>query len=98
MAKPMEQIGWKELEIGNVIVEPSSSKEYRTGDWRTGLRPVVDTSRCTRCTFCYIFCPEGAVERTEEGYFLPNMTYCKGCGICAHECPVHCIDMKEEDQ
>lgn len=97
MAKPIDHIGWKELEVGAVVVEPANSREYRTGDWRTGGHPVVDTSRCTKCTLCYIYCPDGAIERSEEGYFLPNLTYCKGCGICAEECPVHCIEMTEEE-
>jgi Pyruvate/2-oxoacid:ferredoxin oxidoreductase delta subunit len=25
-----------------------------------------------------------------------NYDYCKGCGICAEECPVKCIAMVEE--
>jgi pyruvate ferredoxin oxidoreductase delta subunit len=38
-----------------------------------------------------------AIERTGEGYFLPNLYYCKGCGICAQECPVKCIEMVGEE-
>ena len=25
-----------------------------------------------------------------------DMDYCKGCGICAHECPKKCIEMVKE--
>lgn len=26
-----------------------------------------------------------------------DLDYCKGCGICAHECPTRCIEMVEEE-
>jgi pyruvate ferredoxin oxidoreductase delta subunit len=98
MAKPITEIVWTELEPGCVIVEPGNAREYRTGDWRTVGHPKVDTERCIKCAQCYIFCPDAAIERNEQGYFLPNLYYCKGCGICAHECPVKCIDMVPEGE
>jgi pyruvate ferredoxin oxidoreductase delta subunit len=93
----MEEIGWKDIKPGNIIEEVANSRHYKTGDWRTGLIPVVDIEKCTRCTLCYIFCPDAAMERRDDGYFIPNLYYCKGCGICAQECPVNCIEMKEEN-
>jgi pyruvate ferredoxin oxidoreductase delta subunit len=27
-----------------------------------------------------------------------DLEYCKGCGICAEECPVQAIDMVSEEQ
>ena len=44
MAKPMEDITWKELEPGCVILETGSSRSYRTGDWRTSGHPFPDCS------------------------------------------------------
>lgn len=41
---------------------------------------------CTHCDTCLVYCPEGVVRRVEQGYAL-DYTYCKGCGICVHECP-----------
>ena len=32
----------------------------------------------------------------QNGKFFIDYTYCKGCGICAHECPAQCIAMAEE--
>jgi pyruvate ferredoxin oxidoreductase delta subunit len=36
------------------------------------------------------------VQQGEDGFFAANMDYCKGCGICAHECWSRAISMVEE--
>jgi NADPH-dependent glutamate synthase beta subunit-like oxidoreductase/Pyruvate/2-oxoacid:ferredoxin oxidoreductase delta subunit len=41
---------------------------------------------CNSCDNCYNFCPDLAVIKTSNGYEV-NLDYCKGCGICANECP-----------
>ncbi len=41
---------------------------------------------CTRCDTCLVYCPEGIIRRTDEGY-LADLAYCKGCGVCVAECP-----------
>lgn len=41
---------------------------------------------CDECDNCYNFCPDLAVIRGPGGYRV-NLDYCKGCGICAQECP-----------
>jgi len=45
-----------------------------------------------------MYCPEGVVQKSEDGFFIINYTYCKGCGICAKECPVKAIEMKRESE
>jgi pyruvate ferredoxin oxidoreductase delta subunit len=45
---------------------------------------------------CYIFCPEGCIIEKEDGFFEADLDYCKGCGICAHECWPLAIKMVEE--
>jgi pyruvate ferredoxin oxidoreductase delta subunit len=35
-------------------------------------------------------------SRNEDGYYEQNYYYCKGCGICAKECPVDAISMVQE--
>lgn len=97
MAKPMEEITWQELEVGATVSEPGSSREYKTGTWRS-LRPVVDKNTCISCGVCWLYCPDAAIHRTEEGHFQADLEYCKGCGICARECPVGCITMVIEEE
>ncbi len=72
-----------------------SSERYHTADWRT-LRPEIHLDRCTRCNFCWKFCPDDAFGFDSEGYPVLRAEYCKGCGICAVECPPHAIEMVEE--
>ena len=33
-----------------------------------------------------------------DGTYMINYDICKGCGICAEECPSDAIEMVEEDQ
>jgi len=48
---------------------------------------------CFECDNCYNFCPDLAVVRTPDGY-QANLDYCKGCGICAKECPSGTLGMQ----
>ncbi len=91
-AKP----GWKSLPIGAVVVEPGSSVKYKTGDWRA-FRPVVDKAKCVNCLLCWIYCPDSSIIRREKWVDV-NYEHCKGCGICAHECPTKAIEMVEEQR
>ncbi len=97
MAKPMDQYTWKEIPVGCVVDEPGNARDYKTGDWKS-QKPVVDTDKCIKCGVCWVFCPDAAIHKNKEGYFLANLDYCKGCGICARECWTGCIRMVEEEK
>jgi len=86
--------GWKEISIAAVCWKPST--EFLTGDWKT-YKPVRDLAKCTRCLLCAIFCPDGAIQwNADKNDIEFDYKYCKGCGICANECPVKAIEMKLE--
>ncbi|MEM2106348.1 MAG: 4Fe-4S binding protein [Candidatus Bathyarchaeia archaeon] len=76
--------------------EPVMGAAGRTGSWRV-YRPLIDKTKCTRCLLCWLYCPEGCVERTIEDDVEVNLDYCKGCGICAEECPPKAITMVREE-
>jgi len=96
MANSDAIVGWKTITFGCHILEPGNSAEFRTGDWRS-QRPVTDKEECIKCGLCWIYCPDMAYDQNEEGYFEVNLEYCKGCGICAHECPKDAITMVPEE-
>jgi len=72
----------------------------KTGDWRSS-RPEIDPTRCivsksgkSACSQCWMFCPEGIVKKSIPVQI--DLDYCKGCGICAEECPAKAIHMVDE--
>jgi pyruvate ferredoxin oxidoreductase delta subunit len=73
---------------------PAGMSESKTFSGRT-QRPVIDHDACTRCGLCFIYCPEGIIERGEK--YTIRYDYCHGCGLCAVECPRDAISMVEED-
>jgi NADPH-dependent glutamate synthase beta subunit-like oxidoreductase len=48
---------------------------------------------CNACDNCMVLCPDHAVTRQNGGYEI-NYDYCKGCGICIHECPRDAIHLR----
>ncbi len=96
MAKTDAIVGWKTITFGCHILEPGNTAQFRTGDWRS-QRPVTDKEKCIKCGMCYIYCPDMAYSQDEEGYYECNLFYCKGCGICANECPKGAIQMVPEE-
>ncbi len=67
----------------------------KTGDWST-VKPVIN-DKCNFCLLCWEFCPDGVIKRVEGKRLEVDYDYCKGCGICAHECPVKAIEMVEQN-
>jgi 2-oxoacid:acceptor oxidoreductase gamma subunit (pyruvate/2-ketoisovalerate family)/2-oxoacid:acceptor oxidoreductase delta subunit (pyruvate/2-ketoisovalerate family) len=74
--------------------ETGRLRDIKVGDWRY-FRPTRDEEKCCHCGWCFLLCPTGCIAQGEKGY-AANLDYCKGCGICAEECPVHAIAMVPE--
>jgi len=98
---------WKEMEEGLVVpaIErgytkgpggQSRSKTYRRGTTKS-MRPVVRFDLCTKCTLCWLECPDECFDPTPDGLYDVDYEYCTGCGKCAQVCPVEgCIVMVDE--
>jgi 2-oxoacid:acceptor oxidoreductase delta subunit (pyruvate/2-ketoisovalerate family) len=60
-------------------------------------RRCLSCGNCFECDNCYGVCPDNAVVKLGPGKrFEFNYDYCKGCGICAAECPCGAIAMQPE--
>ncbi len=80
-----------------VIMNPGTAVEYKTGSWRS-RRPVVDKEKCINCMFCWMYCPDNSIL-VEKGEMKGiKLSHCKGCGICANQCPKDAIVMVEEGE
>ena len=61
-------------------------------------RRCLSCGNCFECDNCYGVCPDNAVIKLGAGQrFRFNYDYCKGCGICAQECPCGAIAMVPEE-
>jgi len=93
-------------------VRPKLAAARRTGtfeevtgglDESTALfeaRRCMSCGNCFGCDNCYGACPDNAVIKTGPGGpgdYEIDYDYCKGCGICAAECPCGAIAMVPEE-
>lgn len=61
-------------------------------------RRCLSCGNCFECDNCYGVCPDNAVIKLGPGKrFRIDYDFCKGCGICAAECPCGAIDMVPEE-
>jgi 2-oxoacid:acceptor oxidoreductase delta subunit (pyruvate/2-ketoisovalerate family) len=60
-------------------------------------RRCLSCGNCFECDNCYGVCPDNAVIKLGPGKrFKFDYDYCKGCGLCAQECPCGAIEMVAE--
>ena len=61
-------------------------------------RRCLSCGNCFLCDNCFGICPDNAVRKLDdpdEPYRF-DLDYCKGCGLCAAECPCGAIEMVPE--
>ncbi len=74
----------------------SRNEMFKRGTTKS-MRPVVRFDLCTKCTLCWLECPDECFDPTPDGYYDVNYEYCVGCGKCAEVCPIkECIVMADE--
>lgn len=62
-------------------------------------RRCMSCGSCFECDNCFGMCPDDAIIKLGEGLkYEIDYDYCKGCGICAAECPCGSIDMVPEQR
>jgi len=61
-------------------------------------RRCLSCGNCFECDNCYGVCPDNAINKLGPGMrFDFKYDYCKGCGLCASECPCGAIKMIPEE-
>ncbi|CAA7618080.1 FAD-dependent oxidoreductase [Magnetospirillum sp. UT-4] len=74
----------------------------------SGAQALAEANRCfscgncLACDNCWTLCPDNAVVKTTElasdgSHYVFDYDYCKGCGLCAKECPCGYIDMVPDE-
>ena len=59
-------------------------------------RRCMSCGNCFGCDNCYGVCPDNAIIKLADGQYEIDYDYCKGCGLCATECPCGAIEMEPE--
>ncbi len=73
--------------VGNLDEETSAYEARR----------CMSCGNCFECDNCYGVCPDNAIIKLGPGKgFEFKYDYCKGCGLCASECPCGAIEMAPE--
>ena len=106
-----EKPGWTEMKDALVVSGIPQGFGFRGGDGgfqaarnevfkkfstRT-MRPVINFETCTKCTLCWLQCPDSCFDVTPDGRYDANMEACCGCGVCEDVCPVaDCVTMVNE--
>ena len=87
-----------EQRIGEAEIEQSLSARQALDE---AVR-CLSCGNCMICDNCWTFCPDQAVLKLDRilesdgSPYVFDMTFCKGCGICANECPTAFIRMAPE--
>ncbi|SDG84216.1 FAD-dependent oxidoreductase [Roseospirillum parvum] len=68
---------------------------------RAEANRCLSCGSCLACDNCWTYCPDNAVIKTIEqaqdgSHYVFDYEYCKGCGMCATECPCGYIVMEED--
>ena len=65
---------------------------------RYEARRCLSCGNCFECDNCYGVCPDNAIVKLGPGQrYRISLDYCKGCGLCAAECPCGAIRMVPEE-
>ncbi|HJV79796.1 FAD-dependent oxidoreductase [Noviherbaspirillum sp.] len=82
---------------------PAPARRESFVEYNLGLAGPEEADRCfscghcTNCDTCLVYCPDGVIFRTEDGYRVDE-EFCKGCGMCVAECSRSAMEMINKNQ
>lgn len=56
--------------------------------------PLLDETRCRRCTDCVAVCPTDCLAMQGAMPFLARPTDCVSCGLCVLACPSAALSLE----
>lgn len=71
--------------------EPSVMFFFNSGEIKV-QSPHLNREKCTHCGTCYLYCPVMCIC-DKNSFFETDLSFCKGCGICAKVCHSKAITM-----
>ncbi len=100
---PRQPVKVRDVKIERLLVSDVApeAKTKREEVWDRE-RVLQEAQRCLSCGTCNLclecvsFCPDASIRPDEhETSVVVDLDHCKGCGICAYECPRGVITMEE---
>jgi heterodisulfide reductase subunit A len=58
-----------------------------------GIVADIDLKNCNQCSICWKKCPYTAIKPDDDKNPEVIKALCKGCGLCAADCPKECISI-----
>jgi len=80
MSRPAQERRIDNCEVHAGLADPSEAQR------------CLSCGVCNECDRCVTFCPEGVLKRVGHE-FIFDYDDCKGCGVCAAECPRNVVFM-----
>jgi Pyruvate/2-oxoacid:ferredoxin oxidoreductase delta subunit len=74
-----------------------ATKTFSAGVATAEAARCMTCGACIECDNCFVFCPDMSVVKDpeqDERYVILEQ-YCKGCGLCAAECPRGVIHLEQ---
>ena len=85
--------------LASDLAAEAEAKQEGTWDRERALQEAercLSCGTCNLCLQCVSFCPDASIRLDEdEADVTVDLDHCKGCGICAYECPRGVITMEE---
>ena len=100
---PRQAVNMEDIKIERFLVSDlaAEAEGIQEGTWDRE-RALQETERCLSCGTCNLclqcvsFCPDASIWLDENKTAVTvDLDHCKGCGICAYECPRGVITMEK---
>jgi Pyruvate/2-oxoacid:ferredoxin oxidoreductase delta subunit len=100
---PRQAVAMEHIKIERFLASgfTAEAEAKQEGTWNQE-RVLQEAERCLSCGTCNLcsqcvsFCPDASIRLDEnKTAVMVDLDHCKGCGICAYECPRGVITMEE---